>query len=325
MAKPAIRHFALCIPAHNEAGSLEVLLPELDDVIKNLAPLRVSLFVFDDASTDATAQVLERASFRTAQVFLLRSRVRVGKATGLRLAMQSALEAGADGLLMLDADGQDAPAFIAEILAVLNSGIDLVNARRVNREHSFSKRLSSRAFNATVRSVTGLKVWDINSGMKGFSRRAAENLAPFLYGELHRVLVVVGVWLGLSVGEVSVVNRPRIAGRSKYGSARGWRGLIDLLTIVFLLRYQARPGHFFSGIGAALLSTGLAGSAFSFLAEATGAERLPMVYFVLASLTVSGVALISIGLLSELMLFLSRTPPVRVVDTVRMPSSRGGR
>lgn len=325
MAKPAIKHLALCIPAHDEAGSLEVLLPELDDVIENLAPLRVSLFVFDDASTDATAQVLERASFRTAELFSLRSRVRVGKASGLQLAMRSALEAGADGLLMLDADGQDDPAFIPEILAVLNSGIDLVNARRVNREHPISKRLSSRAFNAAVRSVTGLKVWDINSGMKGFSRRAAEDLAPFLYGELHRVLLVMGVWLGLSVGEVSVVNRPRIAGRSKYGFARGWRGLFDLITIRFLLRYHARPGHFFSGIGAALLSTGLAGSAFSFLAEATGTQWVPMAYVLLASLAVSGVVLISIGFLSELMLFLSRTPPSRVVDTVRMPSPRGGR
>jgi hypothetical protein len=101
--------------------------------------------------------------------------------------------------------------------------------------------------------------------------------------------------------------------------------LFDLITIRFLFRYHARPGHFFSGIGAALLSTGLAGSAVSFLAQATGAEWVPMAYVLLASLAVSGVVLISIGFLSELMLFLSRTPPIRVVDTVRMPSSRGGR
>lgn len=325
MVKPAIQYLALCLPARDEAGSLEVLLPELDDVIENLAPLRVSLFVFDDASTDATAQVLERANFTTAELVLLRSRVQVGKAAGLQRAMRSALEAGADGILMLDADGQDDPAFIPEILAALNSGFDLVNARRVNREHPMSKRLSSRAFNATVRAVTGLKVWDINSGMKGFSRRAAEDVAPFLYGELHRVLLVIAVWLGFSVGEVSVVNRARIAGHSKYGFARGWRGLLDLVTIRFLLRYHARPGHFFSGIGAALLLTGLATWAFLFSVGALGAEWARAAQFLLAMLAVSGVLLISIGFLSELMLFLAKTPPIRVVDNIRLPPARGGR
>jgi glycosyltransferase involved in cell wall biosynthesis len=317
-----IKHLAVLIPARNEAGSLKTLLPELDDALRYSGAQRASVYIFDDASSDGTAEVVKGASLTSAQLFLLQSRVRVGKAFGLQQAMRSALEAGADGLLMMDGDGQDNPAHIREIVAALDSGTDLVNARRLNREHSAGKRLSSRAFNASVRLITGLKVWDINSGMKGFSRRAAEQLAPYLYGELHRVLLVIAVSLGFTVGEVAVTNRPRTAGSSKYGITRGWKGLLDLVTVQFLIRFRSRPGHFFSGVGAVLVFTAFIAWALSFFALATGDEWEPMLYFLLPTLVILGIVLISIGFLSELVLFLSQGPPTQVVDLTRVQTSR---
>jgi dolichol-phosphate mannosyltransferase len=312
---------AICLPAFNEREGLEVLLPELERELKSLVVPKPLVVVFDDGSTDGTLSWLRGCAFRGFELIVMRSMVRTGKASALNHAMTKALERGASSVFMMDSDGQDDPANIQPMLEALNRGTQVVNARRVNRSHSFAKRNSSRLFNGTVRLVTGIQFQDINSGMKGFTREAAKALVPYFYGELHRVILVVAVRLGLDVGEVKVHNRARQFGSSKYGMARGWRGLFDLLTVQFVQRYHARPGHFFSGLGSIFLLGGFivflvglftpAGDLFTL-----GFDVRPWIG--LGSMGL-GVILISFGFISELLLFISKNPLTAVIAVHETP------
>jgi glycosyltransferase involved in cell wall biosynthesis len=313
---------AVCLPAFNERDNLEVLLPELERALISLALPLPLVVVFDDGSTDGTSSWLRRCEFFGYQFVVMRSMVRVGKSSALNYAMAKALELGASSFFMMDADGQDDPANIGRMLEELNSGADVVNARRLNRSHSFAKRYTSRLFNAVVRLVTGIRAHDINSGMKAFNRQAAEALVPYFYGELHRVILIVAIRIGLEVGETKVHNRARLSGLSKYGAGRGWRGLFDLLTLLFLQKYHAKPGHFFSGLGSLFLFGGLTTVIVDWLTRLGdlfdgGFGHIPGVGLGVMGL---GVILVSFGFVTELMLFISKNPTTvvaRVHETLR--------
>jgi hypothetical protein len=268
--------------------------------------------------------------FDSFELAVIRSSVRIGKASALHHAFAEALREDIDAVVMMDADWQDDPQYIPAMLNELVKGNDVVNGRRVNRQHSWPKRVSSRAFNATVRRFTGIPMADINSGYKALSRSGALALMPYLYGELHRVILVVAVWIGLNVGEVRVVNRPRRFGKTKYGFARAWRGLLDMWTVQFLRRYHARPGHFFSGVGITLIAVsvlvllvGWLGPDFGFHAGATGALT-----DVASRAIFYGAILVSIGFLAELILFLSKGAPtvaIRSRKPTSIPARLGGK
>jgi glycosyltransferase involved in cell wall biosynthesis len=314
MPHKTFRHLAVCIPACNEAENLKVLLPEIDAAAGQLALAKVSVYVFDDGSEDKTTDTVNSLVLANADLFVVHSRVRVGKSAGLHHCISAALEADADAVVMMDADGQDDPGYIFDLLTTLKSGADVVNGRRTNRAHNGAKRLSSRAFNAAVRAISGENLWDINSGLKGFSRLGAQTLLPYFYGELHRVLLIIALWLGLSVGEVPVTNRPRLHGTTKYGPARGWRGLFDLITIQFLRRYHSRPGHFFSGVGSSLV---ILGAVFALVGVASAASGGLFGFLFWGGVIMGGFGFmfISFGFLSELMLFLSKNPLTSVTTT----------
>lgn len=312
---------AVCLPAFNERDNLEVLLPELERALISLALPMPLVVVFDDGSTDGTFSWLRGCEFSGFEFIVMRSTARLGKASALNHALTKALELGASSVFMMDADGQDDPANIGPMLEQLDSGAEVVNARRVNRSHNFAKRISSRLFNGVVRLVTAIKAQDINSGMKAFNRQAAEVLVPYFYGELHRVILIVAIRVGLEVGETKAHSRPRLAGSSKYGAARGWRGLIDLLTLQFLQRYHAKPGHFFSGFGSLFLFGGLTSVLLGLLTRPgdlfnAGFGFIPWVG--LGGMGM-GVILISFGFVTELILFISKNPTTAVVKIHETP------
>ena len=303
---------ALCLPSRDEWQSLKQLLPEIAAVQEMWDSVDLHVVVFDDGSTDGTSSNLSKFKSGGFTLSVLRSPASLGKTPALAASFRYAREGGAEYIFMMDADGQDDPRYLPEMLAKLISGAEVVNGRRSNRTHSFFKKQSSRMFNGLVRAITGLRLLDINSGLKGFTREAAEHLDGYLYGELHRVLMVVASFEGFRIDEVRVVNRPRTAGATKYGLARGWRGIFDLLTLQALRRYQSRPGHLFSASGVIFLFGGmiaLAGGAL--LGPAARDSQSGWIAVVLISVGV-GVVLLGLGFLAELFLFLSRNPRNRL-------------
>lgn len=313
----AERKVAVCLPALNELPNLEALLPEIADVAREELQRPVTVYVFDDGSTDGTFESLRTQDFPGVTVIAVRSSINLGKASAIHHLLAKAVEDKAEFILMMDADGQDDPKYIFDMVDVLASGADVVNGRRVNRAHSRSKRFSSRLFNATVRTLTGLKVLDINSGFKGFSREAAKILLPYFYGELHRAILIIALWIGLIIDEVKITNRPRLFGKSKYGFARGWRGLADLVTIQFLRKYSSSPGHFFSGIGMSFIAFGTVLLGLGIWISVTGVPESLWAYTPWAGLSsiAFGFVFISLGFIAELVLFLSKGPISAVVQT----------
>lgn len=330
MELPVILNVAVCLPARDEKENLDLLLDELSETLRNPIIGEALVVVFDDASrADLGAQLSTRYS-DSFELVVVRSSVSIGKSAALHHAFSEALREDIDAIVMMDADWQDDPQYIPAMLQELINGNDVVNGRRVNREHPWSKRVSSKVFNATVRRVAKVPMADINSGYKAMSRSGALALMPYLYGELHRVILVVAVWIGLHVGEVRVVNRPRRFGKTKYGFARAWRGILDMWTVQFLRRYHARPGHFFSGAGTAmiaisalLLLVGSVGPGFGFEIAANG-----VLTDVSSRAIFYGAILVSIGFLAELILFLSKGAPtvaIRSNQPTNIPPQRGSK
>ena len=156
-------------------------------------------------------------------------------------------EVEGDVVVTIDGDLQDDPAEIPRLLAKLDEGYDLVTGWKTTRNDPFTRRALSRVFNTVTGWLSGVRLHDMNCGLKAFRIEVARELD--LYGELHRFIPVLAHDLGFRVTELGVNHRPREHGRSRYGMERYVRGFLDLLTVTFMSRYRHRPLHLFGGLG----------------------------------------------------------------------------
>ena len=147
----------------------------------------------------------------------------------------------------MDGDLQDDPAEIPNLLAKLDEGFDVVSGWKQVRHDPWHKVLPSRVFNWLVSKLTGVELHDHNCGLKCFRREVMHEIR--LYGELHRFVPVLAAARGFRVTEVVVEHRPRTYGRSKYGVSRIVNGLLDLLTVKFMIGFGQRPQHLLGTIG----------------------------------------------------------------------------
>jgi hypothetical protein len=206
----------------------------------------------------------------------------------------------------LDTELQDDPKEIPRFLAKLAEGFDLVSGYKQKRNDPITKVLPSRVFNWLVRTATGVKLHDVNCGFKAYRDVVLKNVR--LYGELHRFVPVLAHWKRFRIGEIAVEHHARRFGYSKFGGGRFFRGLMDLLTVVFLLRYGRRPAHFFGAFGTITLAIGLAIFSYLcviwFMGQSIGHRPL----LILAVLMiVVGVQILATGLIAELIVHLART------------------
>ncbi len=258
---------SIIIPAWDEAGTLEQLHRELNDVAAARGYDLQIVFV-DDGSTDRTWAVIEDLSHRDPRVLGVRFRRNFGKAAALSAGFDAAT---GETIVTIDADLQDSPAEIPKLLAKLDEGLEVVSGWKVNRRDPWHKRWPSKGFNLLVGWLTGVKLHDHNCGLKAFRRDVIHEVR--LYGELHRFVPVLAAARGFRVGEAAVEHRPRTHGRSKYGWTRIPKGLLDLLTVKFITRYGHRPQHWLGTIGLSALTIGLLGMAY--LATAWCWSRMP--------------------------------------------------
>jgi glycosyltransferase involved in cell wall biosynthesis len=248
--KKAVQNLSIVIPAYNEAENVPRLLADLAPVARNLGA-RV-IFV-DDGSTDGSYRALRQLHAAHENVRVVRLRRNFGKA--------AALSAGFDHsqgriIITMDGDLQDDPEEIPRFLAKLeDEDLDLVSGWKRRRQDPASKRLPSRLFNWVTRRLAQVDLHDFNCGFKAYRREVLGEIA--LYGELHRYIPVLASRRGFAVGEIQVNHHPRRHGASKYGWDRFYKGLLDLITVLFITRYTRRPLHLFGGAGLSFLMTGL--------------------------------------------------------------------
>lgn len=286
----------LVIPAYNEAESLGPLISEIDHV---LAPLerRYEIVFVDDGSTDGSDRIMADLAAARSGIRVVRLRRNFGKAAALAHGF---VAARGDYVVTLDGDGQDDPAEIPQLCALLDEGYDLVSGWKQRRQDPVSKTLPSRFFNWTVRRTTGIPLHDFNCGLKAYRRKVIETIT--IYGELHRYIPVVAAQYGFRVTEAPVHHRPRVAGQSKYGWKRYLRGYLDLLTVLFLGRYQHSPQHLFGGLGTLLFVVGVLVEVYLTIDKLIFLNPIGQRPLLLLGvlLIIVGVQLISLGLLGEL-------------------------
>jgi glycosyltransferase involved in cell wall biosynthesis len=154
--------------------------------------------------------------------------------------------AQSDIVVTMDADLQDSPEEIPEMVHMIREdGYDLVSGWKQKRyDGKLSKNLPSKLYNWTARKVTGIKLHDMNCGLKAYRREVIKNIE--VYGEMHRYIPFLAKNAGFdNIGEKVVQHQARKFGKSKFGLSRFVNGYLDLLSLWFLNRFSKQPMHFF--------------------------------------------------------------------------------
>jgi dolichol-phosphate mannosyltransferase len=286
---------SVVIPVRDEERSVALLVDELDSALQPLGHEWEAIFV-DDGSADGTYAALTRLHAARDDVRVVRLRRNFGKAAALGVGFA---QAHGDVIVTLDGDLQDDPAEIPHLLAKLDEGFDLVSGWKTRRRDSLRRRMLSRVFNTVTRWISGVRLHDMNCGLKAYRAEVVRGLR--LYGELHRFIPVLAHHRGFRIAELPVNHRPRGHGRSRYGMERYLRGFLDLLTVSFIGRYRHRPLHLFGGLGLTLSVAGTGILVYltidKLLGHAIG-QRPLLILGVL--LVVVGLQVFSLGLITEL-------------------------
>jgi glycosyltransferase involved in cell wall biosynthesis len=292
--RPAI---SVVIPIFNEADNLEDLHRELTAALEGMGrPYEVILV--DDGSTDDGLARMAALESRDRRLRVLALRRNFGQT--------AAFSAGFDharGEIVVTSDGdlQNDPADIPRLVARLEEGFDMVCGWRRHRRDPASKRVPSLFANRIISWATGVHLHDYGCSLKAMRSEVVRGLR--LYGEMHRFIPAVASWMGVTLAEVEVNHRPRRRGTSKYGLGRTVPVLLDLFTVKFLGAYGTRPAHLFGRMGLVCGGAGFMVLAYLsyvklFQDEAIGG-RPALIFGALLFLT--GVILVSFGLVAELM------------------------
>jgi glycosyltransferase involved in cell wall biosynthesis len=286
---------SVVVPVHEEERTLALLFDELQAALDPLGQPWEAVFV-DDGSTDGSFAALTRLHDAHDNIRVVRLRRNFGKAAALAAGFANAQ---GDIVVTIDADLQDDPAEIPRLLAKLDEGFDLVSGWKAHRRDPITRRALSRIFNWVTGRVSGLRLHDLNCGLKAYRAEVVQGLR--LYGELHRFIPVLAHYRGHRIAEVPVNHRPREHGRSRYGVERYLRGFLDLLTVSFIGRYRYRPLHLFGGLGLGLGALGLAVLVYLTVLKIGGEAigRRPLLILGVL-LVVVGLQFFSLGLISEL-------------------------
>lgn len=296
MAAEGHYDISVVVPMLNEAGSVVELFHGIKTVCQDFNKIFEVIFV-DDGSTDGSAFLVKELNATDSRAKLIEFRKNYGKAAALAAGFKMA---EGDVVITMDADLQDDPKEIPNLLTKLNEGYDLVSGWKKIRHDPLLKRASSKVYNRFTSLFSGIRLHDFNCGLKAYRSEVVKTMN--VYGELHRYLPVIAHRNGYRVTEIQVRHFPRKYGRSKYGAARFTRGAFDLLTITFLTRYKKRPLHLFGSLGLMSTFAGLiilAVLAVQKIFFAAHLSRRPLLFLGLL-LVIVGMQSFSIGLLGEM-------------------------
>jgi len=290
-----MKELSVIIPLFNEDANLNSLHLSLKSVIEKVARDYEIIFV-DDGSSDNSFSILEGLHRKDKNIKVIQFRRNFGKSAALSAGFKYAK---GQMIITVDADLQDDPQEIPKLIKKLDEGYDLVSGWRFKRKDSPSKIIPSKFFNCLTSILTGIKIHDFNCGLKAYKREVIEDID--LYGELHRYIPVLAYWKGYKIGEVKVKHHPRKYGKSKYGVGRLFKGMTDLVTVMFLTKYMEKPLHLFGPIGLLIFLAGFIINIYLFIIKLLGegiGNRPLLLLGVL--LMVIGFQIISTGLIGEI-------------------------
>ncbi len=248
---------SVVIPLFNEEESLPELTTWIEKVM-NENHFSYEIIMVDDGSKDNSWEVVESLQAKNPAVKGIKFRRNYGKSAALFCGFDVA---EGDVVITMDADLQDSPDEIPSLFKMIKEdGFDLVSGWKKKRyDPVLSKNIPSKIYNFTVRRITGIKLHDMNCGLKAYRKNVIKSIE--VYGEMHRYIPVLAKWAGYkNIGEKVVKHSERKYGVTKFGMERFIRGPLDLISVSFISRFVKRPMHFFGILGIIMIFIGIAAS-----------------------------------------------------------------
>lgn len=297
---------SIVVPLLNEAKSLPELVERINKVCVD-NNLSYETLLIDDGSTDDSWDIILRLSEHNKSIKGIRFRKNMGKAEALNIGFS---ESSGEIVITMDADLQDFPEEIPELVENIKKGADLVSGWKQKRKDPLSKNLPTKIFNWAVRIGFGIKLHDFNCGLKAYRSDVIKSIV--LYGDMHRYIPVLAKIDGFkNIKEQKVQHVARKYGKSKYGLNRFYNGILDYLTLYFLSKFTKRPMHFFGFNGIIIISL----SMFSALGLGVqklyslhiSHEKLPLItdnpwFYISLTSFIVGAQLFMVGVLAEFIL-----------------------
>lgn len=237
---------SIIIPFYNEKENIPVLLHEIHASCQK-ENYEYEVILVDDGSSEKIH--ITAAEFP--HVHLYTQRKRMGKGEALRTGMR---HAKGDVCVFMDGDLQDDPADLVKFMKKIEAGADLVNGVRSQRSDSPLIKFYSFFANIVLHKFLHSPFTDINCGFKMFKKELLDEYP--LYGNNFRFFPLSAYYRGYTVAEVTVHNRKRIHGSSKFGPMKVFVGILDMMTAYFVFLFADRPLHFFGSIGGVLFTIG---------------------------------------------------------------------
>ncbi len=296
---------SVIVPLYNEEESLEELLQRIHESL-DAAALSFEVIFVNDGSNDNSWSVIERLSSSDSAVHGICFRRNYGKSAALYCGFEAAQ---GDVVITMDADLQDDPKEVPELYRMIKEeGYDLVSGWKKKRyDNAIMKNLPSKLYNATARKVTGIKLHDMNCGLKAYRNEVVKSIE--VYGEMHRYIPYLAKNAGFGrIGEKVVQHHKRKFGKSKFGLERFVNGYLDLLSLWFLASFGKKPMHFFGLMGSITFLIGVFITIYliidKIISQSGGLKyravtEQPLFYLALVALVV-GVQLFLAGFLAEL-------------------------
>src|SRR5450631_1442929 len=291
--------YSIVVPYFNEQENIPPLYMKLTEVMDAIGEPYELVFV-DDGSRDNSFKVLSDIYEHDHRVNIVRLRRNFGQTAGLKAGFDFAR---GEVIISMDGDLQHDPEEIPRFLEKIEEGYDLVSGWRHDRkDHWLMRQLPSRAANWMMAKLSGIDLHDFGTTFKAYRREIIQEIQ--LYGELHRFIPALASSTGAKIAEVPITNVYRKGGKSKYGVGSALRVFLDLLIVKFLLDYSTRPLQFFGLLGVGLAGSGGLIAAFLgfkkfYYGKTIMAEHGPLMLLAVA-LFISGIQLISMGLLGEI-------------------------
>jgi glycosyltransferase involved in cell wall biosynthesis len=238
------KDLSIVIPVYNEVENLRPLFNEITTALAD-EQLAYEIVFVDDGSSDGSFELLQMLHKEDARARTIRFRRNHGQTAGFAAGFDYA---NGRYVMTMDADRQNDPADIPQLLKKIEEGYDVVNGWRKDRQDAFlMRKLPSFIANRLIARLTNVKLRDRGCSIRIFRAEVVQELN--LYGEMHRFIPETVSFAGFTMAEVPVNHRPRVAGRSKYGISRTVRVVLDLMTIIYLQRFFDRPMRLFGSLG----------------------------------------------------------------------------
>ncbi|MBQ4280340.1 MAG: glycosyltransferase [Rikenellaceae bacterium] len=297
-------NISVVIPLLNEEESLGELLRWIDRVMAKHRFSYEVIFV-DDGSKDGSWAMIESLARERRQVRGIRFRRNYGKSAALYCGFDAA---EGDVVITMDADLQDSPEEIPELYRMITEeGYDMVSGWKRKRHDPLTKTIPSKIYNATARTVSGVRLHDMNCGLKAYRNKVVKSIE--VYGEMHRYIPILAKWAGFTkIGEKEVQHRARKYGKSKFGWGRMIKGYLDLITVMFISKFGKSPMYFFGSLGTLMFVLGGGTTVYliaeklykqSHLIPVRGVTDQPLFYIAITAVLL-GVMLFLAGFLGEL-------------------------